>query len=341
MKDDELIYEQDGILRSFPVYEDLFMGERNCRRLRAELGWFEKLINHAPSIGTFYEDSLRAILAEEIPAKFKIGTGFIFDPQTRRHTKQLDILIYNDSEAPPLYKRGNFVIITPDMAISQSEVKKTLTLKDTRNLINSVFYSNFGQARSDICGYGELLIFCYSSNSKIEKIIETIHTEISKIARHSFVKNTDGKELYNNIYNIVLCNFYFFDRNIFIRCMLEKNKEGNFIVKIFGVNYSFDNSLNDYIESMSRYSKNSNSYFRLPPFRRVILQRTVECPIRLRRQIAMAQLLEIYRNEADLVRSFLYDDQKPYKVDVPADFDLFKTRSFRDLCGSDDIQWFV
>lgn len=98
-----LILSVGGVLHCFNYDSDLFLGDRLSQRLRSEQGWFEKLVAHAPSVGTFYEDALRAIVADILPSGLKLGTGFIFDSTTRRYSKQIDILIYDDSTLAPFY----------------------------------------------------------------------------------------------------------------------------------------------------------------------------------------------------------------------------------------------
>lgn len=60
----------DGLADEFFEHE-LFLGERLSRRVRAEQNWFEKLVRHAPTVGTFYESLLRDILREVLPAKLR------------------------------------------------------------------------------------------------------------------------------------------------------------------------------------------------------------------------------------------------------------------------------
>ena len=101
------LLEVDGLLHLYHHEDNLFLSDRFSRRLQAEQGWFEKLTSHAPTVGTFYEDALRAVVAEVLPTNLTAGTGFVFDPQTRNCSKQIDILIYDCTHVAPLFEGAN------------------------------------------------------------------------------------------------------------------------------------------------------------------------------------------------------------------------------------------
>jgi Domain of unknown function (DUF6602) len=200
---DRWLVEMDGCLHLYHHDDDLFLGQRLNRRLIAEQGWFESIVKHAPSVGTFYEDALRAPVSDILPATLKAGTGFIFDPETRRHSRQLDILVYDDSRGAPIYRRGDFVVVTPQLAISLSEVKKNLRLADIRALVGTTVNSYFGQYKSDPPNCQRLSVFSYSSSSKVRKILDGVAEALSDHIRRFESKTESGFRAHLIMYNIV------------------------------------------------------------------------------------------------------------------------------------------
>lgn len=73
------VAEIGGLREEFYPGEDLLLGARLSRRLRADQNWFEKLVRHAPTVGTFYEALLRDTLREIKPERLEVGTGFVLD----------------------------------------------------------------------------------------------------------------------------------------------------------------------------------------------------------------------------------------------------------------------
>jgi hypothetical protein len=98
-----LLYELDGFLHHINLADSLFLASRASRRVRAECQWFEKVISHGPSVGTFYESLLTTTISELLPSRYKVGSGFVYDTQRQSHSKQMDILVYDDSTVAHRY----------------------------------------------------------------------------------------------------------------------------------------------------------------------------------------------------------------------------------------------
>lgn len=96
---------------------------------------------HEPSIGSYKESLLRAVVAESIPRRYSVGTGFIVfirespfndmksdnvDLWNRKQhyvSRQLDIVVYDDLNFPPIFKDHQFVLVRPESVRSVIEVK--------------------------------------------------------------------------------------------------------------------------------------------------------------------------------------------------------------------------
>ena len=130
-----VLIEIDGIVQQYFSDEDYFLGAKFSEQLKAEQNWFEKLVTHAPSVGSFYEDALKAILSNVIPSSLSIASGFVYDPLGRRSSNQVDVLIFENLTTMPFYRRGDFAIVAPKTVSSITEIKKNLTLSDVRNIV--------------------------------------------------------------------------------------------------------------------------------------------------------------------------------------------------------------
>ncbi len=79
--------------------------------------------------GILYEAVLRKTLHELVPARVKVGTGFLVDLSEGRHSAQADIILYSDSSIAPVYQCQDFVVIDHRTSYAAVEVKSTLTKK--------------------------------------------------------------------------------------------------------------------------------------------------------------------------------------------------------------------
>lgn len=341
-----ILSEVNGCLHLYHHDEDLFIGERFSRRLHAEQGWFEKLVAHAPTVGTFYEDALRELVREVLPGQLKIGTGFIFDTDRRCHSRQLDILVYNDSQEAPLYRRGQFVVIPPKLAVAQSEVKKTLTLADVRTIIRTSANSYFGDHPADPPGCHRLNIFSYSSRSKTDRIFDVV---VETLAKHilSFRSETiSGKDVRLGVYSFVLPQFFFFDRDSCIETRLRAQEDGLFFDCIVSeVKASLNDGLNEYLYQMTASHRPRRRFderdFRTYPLQNIEREITVAPSVYLVKKVPMLDLIERFPTDAQKIRSFRVNGRRPHNVWMPAGRDLSTVESFDDLTKIAGVSWWT
>ena len=246
-----MLVEVEGLLQPFYYDNDLFLGERISKRLKAEQGWFEKMVSHAPSVGTFYENALRALVAENLPSRYKVGTGFIFNPDQKSYSKQLDILVYDDQEAAPFFKRGDFVVIAPSMAIAQSEVKKTLRAIDLRKLIAATLFANYGNHPSEPPCCSRLCLFAYSSKLKTAKILEILKSSLLNMIQNLRRTSPDGRMFMAALTSIVLPRIYFFDRDRYFETKLEQSGDFTYRLEVGEYVAALGDCLNEYIHCMT------------------------------------------------------------------------------------------
>jgi hypothetical protein len=82
----------------------------------------KNLIKDKVALGNENESILREFLKNYIPKHYSIGQGFIFKNRNEI-SKQCDIILYDSSFFPPIFKKGDFVVLMPEAVLSVIEVK--------------------------------------------------------------------------------------------------------------------------------------------------------------------------------------------------------------------------
>jgi hypothetical protein len=174
------IFESDGMLHEYSHDDDLFIANRLARKMQAEIGWFEGITSHAPSVGSFYEALIESTLHEALPGNLTLGTGFVYDSLKREVSPQIDLIVYSSQEKAPIYQRNNFAIIGTDEVISCIEIKKTLTTSVLKYVIGKTIKVNMGTSPTAVTGVQFINIFAFSSKISLKKIESTITEEVKK-----------------------------------------------------------------------------------------------------------------------------------------------------------------
>lgn len=117
--------------------------------------------SHYPSLGRYKEKLLANVISEYLPKKYEVGTGFVLfvhDASEERqaipgfdrlnmgsHTasKQCDIIVYDASSVPLIFKDDDFVIVRPESVKAIIEVKGSANKKEIDKTLDS--FLDFGQ----------------------------------------------------------------------------------------------------------------------------------------------------------------------------------------------------
>ncbi len=117
--------------------------------------------SHEPSVGAYKEALLRSVIAKFIPKRYSVGNGFIvFTKESSRNdftssnidlwnlkdhyvSKQLDIIVYDDYNFPPILKEEGFVVLRPEAVRSVIEVKGYMCKSNLKESIAS--FVDFGR----------------------------------------------------------------------------------------------------------------------------------------------------------------------------------------------------
>lgn len=93
---------------------------------------------HFASVGSYKERLLKEEIGRFLPKQYSIGTGFIIFPKfvksenpygnyAHEISKQLDIIIYNNTITAPIFQDGDFIVIVPEAVVAIIEVKGTIS----------------------------------------------------------------------------------------------------------------------------------------------------------------------------------------------------------------------
>ena len=85
--------------------------------------------SHWLTVGEYKESLLRALIAESLPRRFEVSSGFIVGSDkagAKLLSNQVDILIWDSHEHAPLFRSGDLVVVWPEAVRAAIEVKSTL-----------------------------------------------------------------------------------------------------------------------------------------------------------------------------------------------------------------------
>ena len=86
------------------------------------------LIGHTSTVGTYRESLLQTLLKKHLPERYHVATGFVFGCP-----RQLDVLIYDRVDYPPIFREGDLVVVSPDSVRAVVEVKTDLNGEQLRS----------------------------------------------------------------------------------------------------------------------------------------------------------------------------------------------------------------
>jgi hypothetical protein len=128
-----------------------------------KVDWLAQLIAgvHDPSLGNYKERLLRTIIANFIPKRYEVGTGFVLFPTRKLQeegevfgdatstdaphevSKQLDIIVYDSSSYPVVFRDEDFVVVRPEAVNAIVEVKGALDQTGTDDAVD--LFIDYGQ----------------------------------------------------------------------------------------------------------------------------------------------------------------------------------------------------
>lgn len=340
------IAEIDGLREEFYPHEDLFLGARLSRRLQADQNWFEKLVRHAPTVGTFYEALLRDILHEIKPARLQVSTGFVFDMERSKASRQLDVIVYDCNDRAALFRNREFIVISSDIFVSAAEIKKTLTLKDLRQHIQNTVNFRFGTHRSSPRGVQFINVFAYSSRCKTRAIAECVKDELARHISNFHAQTVSGATAMLVALYITLPRIYFFDRGEFIETTIRRTTEGpEYSIDVSVLRSAADeqDGLNEFLSAMMPEESGSDlrPNLRSMPLRHEEYSFRIQKPLLLATKLSLRELAERIPKDHKTLQELTIGGQKPYAAFVPTYVDWDTIDDLQTLQRLPGFSWAI
>jgi hypothetical protein len=116
---------------------------------------------HFPSLGTYKERLLAETIRKYLPKSVEVGTGFVLFPHEHDSppggfsnfdhlnrsafavSRQCDIVVFDSSSFPPVFRDGDFVVLRPESVKAVIEVKGSLSIPETRSMVDA--FIDFGR----------------------------------------------------------------------------------------------------------------------------------------------------------------------------------------------------
>jgi hypothetical protein len=132
--------------------------------------------------GIYREMLLRDFFSNILPRAVSVDTGFIYGCDKASNSRQMDIIIWNSSAYPSVFRASGFVIVPPESVIAVISVKSSLTnkhLKESLENISSIipldymFRSSNGNETTGLPPIRKYMVF-YEYESKVGTILNTV-----------------------------------------------------------------------------------------------------------------------------------------------------------------------
>tara|TARA_R110001592_G_scaffold261944_1_gene526956 strand:+ start:1262 stop:2401 length:1140 start_codon:yes stop_codon:yes gene_type:complete len=310
-----------GLLHKMYWNEEDFLAKRFKKKIKSETNWFESVITHAPTIGSFYENLLRSTIKEYAPTNNKIGTGFVFDSSRNKHGKQIDVLVYDDSDRSVVYRSDEFVVVNPGSVISAIEVKKTLSSTNLKDVVRSSFYSNLGTSNSRYKNIQRFRIFAFSLSCKKETIVKAL-VEVLKECIESL--EVSGPNDSAGILPITYCSLpeiYFLDEDFYITTELLRVKGKHFKLQVRVEKAPGDQSIGRLLDSVvkenpEKIAPHEKSYL-ARPIKPVPETLEVKGDLYFVDIVSIHELIQAFPEGTRSVETMEMDDAKPISLHVP------------------------
>jgi hypothetical protein len=225
--------------------ENRFIAERLFKKINSERNWFERIIKHNPTVGSFYETLIRNALREIAPINNKISTGFIYDAERNKHGKQIDILVYDDTDRNVIIRSEDFSIVYPGSVLGISEIKKTITTTNIKQVIETTIFNSSGSYSNESYGVQKINIFGFELKGSIESLYNSVQKTLNILIKKLITP--EGKY---PISTIVLPCIYFLNENFIITTDIVKKEHSEYELKVSLHEKKEFESLGRYIVSM-------------------------------------------------------------------------------------------
>jgi len=127
--------------------------------------------------GDYHEALIRELIRQQIPEKYKVGHGLVYDEKNERRSHECDVIVYG-TETKPLFESQDLVIANPNTVKFVMQVKSKLTsesLKDAVSNLKSIKTINH-QIMCGVVGFEtDVLLKTLYFNAWKSKAVQFLH----------------------------------------------------------------------------------------------------------------------------------------------------------------------
>ena len=106
--------------------------------LLAKSGALRSLTQQSKVKGDYTEALVRDFIRRIIPQKFRVGHGIVYNPKTEQSSKECDVIVYDISEAAPLFESQDLVIVDSNQVRIVMQVKSTIDSNTMKEAITNI-----------------------------------------------------------------------------------------------------------------------------------------------------------------------------------------------------------
>jgi len=129
--------DKDDFSRAIAEYQLTYGHELQARmkRLDGIIG-----DRHWLTVGTYKENLIKSVLGNRLPRKYEVSTGFVLACKNKKRliSRQIDVLIWDSENHAPIFRDGNFVIVSPEACVAAIEVKSKLTQTELKSSLQNL-----------------------------------------------------------------------------------------------------------------------------------------------------------------------------------------------------------
>lgn len=331
----------DGVLYEYYHQEDLIQAERLIKKMEAEIGWFEKVSTHAPSVGSFYESLLSSAISEICPGELSVGTGFVYDLVKRRTSPQIDVMIYSSGKKAPIYKRREFIVVDSSSVVACVEVKKTLSSSTINAVLKKFLNSNLGAPSLQIRGAQRLHLYAFQSKMKTQTVAQKVFMAVQEFVNSTWAKTESGLDARLIVKHIVLPEVYLFDRSEYVVTHCSPVTEST--VKV-GVSILSSEGKSSFGEFLSSVISRPGDYI-MPmsllthPLKEVIEENTFEKEFMLWTEFSISKLIETFPADEEYIKNKKVDSIDVIGALISSSLTKLSGKSIIEVEKSEGFLW--
>jgi hypothetical protein len=151
--------------------------------LLARNGALKSLTQQSKVKGDYTEALVRDLIRRLVPQNYKVGHGIVYNSRTGQSSRECDVIVYDVSEAAPLFESQDLVIVDAEFVRIVMQVKNTLDSSSMKDAITNI--QAIKRVKRDIMGW----IFGFETNV----MLRTLYLQAWKSQVIQFIQILESK----------------------------------------------------------------------------------------------------------------------------------------------------